>query len=112
MNQENENIIQTTNDSQSENITPITSEETLNTINEVQVNNDTSIDQEIQIKNELQNIPTVEQDAQEFINKVQAQSQEKKDDKKDGINFVFIILLFAVILAIVIFLFPVLLNYV
>lgn len=58
----------------------------------------------------LQNVPTVEQNKQDFINNVQLMNQEKKEEKKEGINFVFIIVLFVVILISIYFLFPLLLD--
>ena len=54
----------------------------------------------------MQSIPTVEQSKQDFINNTQANSTEKKDEKKDGPNFVFIIILFIIIFASIFFLFP------
>lgn len=80
-----------------------------NTITE---QNQANVNQEVQIQNELQSIPTVEQDKQSFINNVQSLNQEKKEEKKDGINFVFIIILFIVILVAIYFLFPILLDYI
>ena len=66
-----------------------------------------------QIQTELQNIPTVDQNEQKFINNVQAiNNKEKKEEKKEGINFTFIIIMFAIILLAIIFLFPILLDYI
>ena len=67
---------------------------------------------EEEIKNQLQNIPTVEQKKEDFINNTQTINQEKKDEKKKGINFAFIIILFLIILATIYFLFPLLLKYI
>lgn len=55
---------------------------------------------------QMQNIPTVDQDKQEFINNTQANSAAKKEEKKDGPNIVFIIILFIIIFAAIFFLFP------
>jgi len=72
-----------------------------------------STNSESQIQTELQNIPTVDQDEQQFINNVQSiNNKEKKEDKKDGINFTFIIIMFVIILLVIIFLFPILLYYI
>lgn len=66
-----------------------------------------------QIQTELQNIPTVDQNEQQFINNVQSiNNKEKKEDKKEGINFTFIIIMFSIILLAIIFLFPILLDYI
>ena len=66
-----------------------------------------------QIQTELQNIPTVDQNEQQFINNVQSiNNKEKKEDKKEGINFTFIIIMFVIILLVIIFLFPILLDYI
>lgn len=67
---------------------------------------------EEEIKNQLQSIPTVEQKKEDFINNTQTINQEKKDEKKKGINFAFIIILFLIILATIYFLFPLLLKYI
>ena len=71
-----------------------------------------NINDAVQIQNELQSIPTVEQGKEAFINNVQAMHEEKKEEKKEGVNFVFIIILFVVILAAIFFLFPILLDHV
>ena len=70
------------------------------------------VDMEAHIKDQLQNIPTVEQDKQAFINNVQNMNQETNEQKKESINFVFIIILFLIILAAIYFLFPILLKYI
>lgn len=63
------------------------------------------------IQQQIQNIPTVEQSKTEFINNVNVSVNEtKKEDKKDGPNITFIIILFAIIFASVFFLFPYLLE--
>ena len=56
--------------------------------------------------------PTVEQSAQEFINTIQNTGTVKKETKKDGVNYVFIIILFLIVIASIYFLFPLLLNYI
>ena len=65
-----------------------------------------------QIQTQLQSIPTVEQNEQQFINNVQTMNQEKKEETKEGVNFVFIIVLFVIILAAIYFLFPLLSKYI
>lgn len=98
--------------------------ENLNLINESETQNnniekENNIDQlqedntqQAQIQSELKNIPNVDQDKQSFINNVESMNNEKKEEKKEGINFAFIIILFAIILAAILFLFPFLLNYI
>lgn len=54
----------------------------------------------------IQNIPTVEQTKQEFINNIQENNVIKKEEKKDGPNIVFILILFIIIFAAIFFLFP------
>ena len=71
-----------------------------------------NINDAVQIQNELQSIPTVEQGKEAFINNVQAMHEEKKEEKKEGVNFLFIIILFVIILAAIFFLFPILLDHV
>lgn len=64
----------------------------------------------ISIQQQMQNIPTVDQNKQEFINNTQAASEVKKDVKKDGPNIILIVILFVIIFAAIFFLFPYLLN--
>lgn len=125
-NQESQNVAQQNNETVLETIIPINpvesdapdSSSNMQNIVPSQVENNTtnqqqtSLTQELQIQNELQNIPTVEQDTQSFINNVQTLNGEKKEEKKEGVNFIFIIILFIVILASIFFLFPLLLDYV
>ena len=65
--------------------------------------NHQTVDNQQQI---IQNIPTVDQSKQDFINNTQANSAAKKDEKKDGPNITFIIILFIIIFAAIFFLFP------
>lgn len=58
------------------------------------------------VQHSIQNIATVEQSKQEFIETTQANSLAKKEEKKDGPNIVFIIILFVIIFAAIFFLFP------
>jgi len=58
----------------------------------------------------MQTIPTVEQSKQEFINNTQTNSSVKKEEKKDGPNIAFIVILFVIIFASIFFLFPYLLK--
>ncbi len=62
--------------------------------------------------NQMQSIPTVDQSKQDFINNTQNINAEKKEEKKQGINYVFIIILFIIIFAAIFFLFPILLKYI
>ena len=64
----------------------------------------------INIQQQLQSIPTVEQTKQEFINNTQAENVVKKEEKEDGPNIVFIIILFVIIFAAIFFLFPYLMK--
>ena len=94
---------------------PMTGQQISQPTNNTQVGSEIpvqSIDSAIQIQNELQAIPTVEQGSNAFINNVQSMNQEKKEEKKEGVNFVFIIILFIIILATILFLFPLLLDYI
>ena len=59
---------------------------------------------------QIQNIPTVEQSKQEFIDNTQANSTVKKEEKKDGPNIAFIVILFVIIFAAIFFLFPYLMD--
>ena len=58
------------------------------------------------VQQSMQNIATVEQSKQEFIENTQANSSAKKEEKKDGPNIAFIIILFVIIFAAILFLFP------
>lgn len=107
--------LQNNNQQTLEPVTPIIDPQTIqqpieqNTIvNETQNNTN----QEIQVQNQLQNIPTVDQSKEEFINNAQSINKEKKEEKKEGVNFIFIIILFVVILITIYFLFPLLLDYI
>ena len=72
------------------------------------------VQQQNNINNQMQfqNIPTIEQSKQEFINNIQEIHTEKKEEKKEKINFGFIIILFIVLLVAIYFLFPLLLDYI
>lgn len=59
---------------------------------------------------QIQGIATVEQDKQQFIQNTQASNAVKKEEKKDGPNITFVIILFVIILATIIFLFPYLMK--
>lgn len=60
----------------------------------------------------LKNIPTVEQSKNDFINKMQAQTENKKENDGAEINFAFIIILFVIVLVAIYFLFPLLMDYI
>lgn len=65
---------------------------------------------ETAIQDQLQNIATVEQSTDDFINKIQMQSQEIQEEKKETNKFTFLIILFIVLLGSIYFLFPLLLK--
>ena len=58
----------------------------------------------------IQNTPTVEQSKQDFIDTTQTMTTPKQEEKKDGPNITFIIILFVIILASILFLFPYITN--
>lgn len=64
------------------------------------------------IQNNLQSVPTVEQSKEQFINNTQSTIQEKRNKKKSDVNYTFVIILFVIILAAILFLFPFLLKYI
>ena len=66
---------------------------------------------EVLIQTELHNIPTIEQNKEQFIENIQSTNQEIKENKKEGTNFIFIIIIFIIMLAAILFIFPLLLNY-
>ena len=68
------------------------------------INNNSSIQQQ------MQSIPTVEQNKQDFISNTQADSTAKEEVKKDGPNITFIVIMFLIIFAAIFFLFPYLLK--
>lgn len=74
--------------------------------------NQNSINQQVQIQNQLQSIPTVDQNKEQFIDNIQSANIEKKEEKKEGINLIFVIILFVIILVSIYFLFPLLAKYV
>lgn len=59
----------------------------------------------------IQGVPTVEQSQQEFISSTQNISSEKKEEKKDKLNYTFVIVLFVLVMLAIYFLFPILLRY-
>ena len=60
----------------------------------------------------IQSVPTVEQSTQDFINNTQNMTSEKKEEKKDTVNYTFILILFVIIMLVMYFLFPILLKYI
>ena len=62
------------------------------------------------IQQQMQTIPTVDQSKQEFITNQQSTTEGKKEEKKNGPNIAFIVILFIIIFASMFFLFPYLLN--
>lgn len=67
-------------------------------------------DSNIYNQQQMQTIPTVEQNKQDFINNTQVNSTVEKEDKKEGPNITFIVILFVIIFAAIFFLFPYLLK--
>lgn len=64
------------------------------------------------IQNSLNSIPTVDQSRTEFMNNTQTMNETKKEEKKSGINYGFVIALFIIVLVAIIFLFPLLMKYI
>ena len=62
------------------------------------------------VQEQMRSIPTVEQNAQQFMDNTQATTVVKKEEKKKGPNIILIIVLFAVIFAAILFLFPYILE--
>lgn len=81
-------------------------------IHNAQIQQSNMVNQDLNNQIQMQSIPTVDQSRQEFINNTQALNAEKKEEKKSGINYVFIIILFAIIFAAIFFLFPYLLKHI
>lgn len=75
-----------------------------------QAPDDTFIDPAVAMQQQMQTIPTVDQSKEAFIDNTQANSTAKKQAKKDGPNWAFIIILFIIIFASIFFLFPYLLK--
>ena len=75
--------------------------------------NQTVAPSEIQMQNtvvnmqkQMQNIPTVEQSKQEFIDNTQINNTTKNEEKNSNVNITFIVILFIIIFASIFFLFP------
>ena len=66
--------------------------------------------QPINIQQQLSAIPTVDQNPQQFVNNTQATNVVKKEEKKEGPNIAFIVIIFVIIFAAIFFLFPYLLE--
>ncbi len=64
------------------------------------------------IINPMAGVPTVEQSQQDFIKSTQTISSDNSDDKSSGPNYILIIVIFAIKLAALLFVFPLLLNYI
>lgn len=100
-------------DNQIQNIQPVPTVEQMQPQNNVQVQT-VPVEQQINTIdtniNNMQAVPTVEQSKQDFINNTQSVTSEPKKEKKDGINWTFIIIMFVIILGAIIFVFPYLLK--
>ena len=83
---------------------PNTQTTAIPTIQPVVANRNASIQQQ------MNSIPTIDQDTQQFINNTQAVNTVKKEERKEGPNIIFIVILFVIIFAAIFFLFPYLLN--
>lgn len=64
----------------------------------------------INTQQQMQNIPTVEQSKQEFINNTQTNNIANNEEKKSSFNITFIVILFIIIFAAIFFLFPYLIK--
>lgn len=64
------------------------------------------------IQQQIQGVPTVEQSKEEFIDNTQALTPEKKEEKQNGVNYVFMVILFVIIFGAIFFLFPLLLKHI
>lgn len=60
----------------------------------------------------LQDIPTVDQSKENFINKIEASNDDSNKNKGESVNYTFIIILFILFLLIVCFGFPYLIKYI
>ena len=69
------------------------------------IENNTTIDNSA-IQQQMQAIPTIEQDKQAFMNNSQETAVVKPEEKKSGINITFVVILFIIIFAAIILLFP------
>ena len=73
-------------------------------------NSNLTNNQNISVQQQMQNIPIVDQDKQNFINNTQSNNTIPKEEKKGGINITFVVILFIIIFVAILFLFPYLLN--
>ena len=69
-------------------------------------NNQENIDSNANIQQQMQSIPTVDQNQQVFLNNSQTGVSEKKENKKDSGNIAFLVIIFIIIFAAILFLFP------
>ena len=74
-----------------ENIQPKIVAETPIIENEQQEKPQNTINNNTIVQNELNNIPTVDQNEQKFINNIQEISKDKQAEKKQEVNFIFLI---------------------
>lgn len=107
---EQNDISQVTPTQQVPTIEPVENIQAVPTVESTQEVQPAGINSTLNTQQQMQNIPTVEQSKQEFINNTQANNQIKKEEKKDGPNIVFIVILFIIIFAAIFFLFPYLLE--
>ena len=101
----NTNNIAVPNQGQQVNIQPIPTVQPISTVEPVP-----TVDTIVNTQQQMQNIPTVEQSKQDFISNAQANNAVQAQEKKEGPNITFIIILFVIILAAIFFLFPYLLK--
>ena len=92
------------------NVQPIPIEQQVTTIESQPIIQQPTNNTYINPQQQMQGIATVEQDKQQFIQNTQASTVVKKEEKKEGPNIGFIITLFIIILASILFLFPYLMK--
>lgn len=66
----------------------------------------------INIQQQMQTIPNVDQNQQVFLNNSQANNEEKKENNSDSSNITFLVIIFIIIFAAILFLFPILTKYI
>ena len=76
----------------------------INNVPTIQTNND------VDIREQMQAIPTVDQNTQNFINNIQAKDEIKPDENKEKKNIILVIAIFIIIILAIVFLFPYLFN--
>ena len=75
--------------------------ETTNTLEQNTTNNET-----INVQSQMQAIPTVEQNNEQFINNIQAANNDVNEKENTKKSLIFMIILFVIILVSILFVFP------